>query len=442
MKPFYLILIVPLLMLCYQSGAQRFERSHLDSFFQIMSVSGRAMGTITLSKGGNALYQKSVGAERFIGKQEVPATFRTKYRIGSITKMFTATMVFQAIEERKLSLTTPLASFFKEVPRAAEINIGQLLGHRSGIHNITDDSTYSSYMTRATTRKQLLQIITAGGSEFAPDSTASYSNSNYILLGFIMEDIYKKPYSKLLQEHICTKAGLTETAWGSNPPAADEAKSYFWENKWTDEPVTHTSVPGGAGAIVGTTADLNRFLYALFTGKLVSAQSLKQMMTMREGYGMGMFSYPFGSKRLYGHTGGIDGFQSIALFNPEDSLTLSYCTNGVRYARNDVLLAALSSYYGVPMPLPTFTDQVYYPQSLDQYPGTYASTQIPLKITIVKDGSTLSAQATGQSALALTPIAKDEFGFEAAGIVISFQPEKGQLTLKQGGGAYLFNKEK
>jgi CubicO group peptidase (beta-lactamase class C family) len=422
--------------------AQSFDKPHLDSFFQVLSTSGRAMGTLAISKNGKEVYQQSIGAARIDGKQEVPATSKTRYRIGSITKMFTAAMVFGAIEEQKLSLSTPLAKYFPSVPGAAGITIGHLLSHRSGLHNFTDDSLYNTYRTKPKSRKELLAIIAAGGTDFPADSTARYSNSNYVLLGFMLEDIYKKPYSNILQEKICRKAGLAETTWGANPPAAYEAKSYSWEGKWTEEPITDMSIPGGAGAIVSTTADLNKFIYTLFTGRLVSSKSLEQMMTMRDRYGMGLFVFPLGSRKFYGHTGGIDGFQSMLVFNPADSVAVAYCTNGVRYSRNDILLAALGSYYGTPMPLPVFSNQTYQPQNLPQYTGVYASLQLPMKITIAMQGGILTAQATGQSAFPLTPVAKDEFTFEAAGVVITFKPEAYEFTLKQSGGAYLFTKEK
>ena len=89
------------------------------------------------------------------------------------------------------------------------------------------------------------------------------------------------------------------------------------------------SVPMGAGAMVSTTADLSRFMEALFAGKVVSQASLNQMKTMNDNYGMGLFAFPFDGKTAYGHTGGIDGFTSMVAYFPEEKVTYAYKSKGL-----------------------------------------------------------------------------------------------------------------
>jgi hypothetical protein len=163
------------------------------------------------------------------------------------------------------------------------------------------------------------------------------------------------------------------------------------------------------------------------------------MKTMTDGFGMGMFQIPFYEKSAYGHNGGIDGFASTLAYFPEDSLAVAYCTNGQVYPMNNILIGVLSIYFNKSYSIPSFNLKT---EDLDKYLGVYASTQIPLKITITKNASTLMAQATGQQPFPLDATEKDKFKFDPAGIIIEFNPDKNEMTLKQGGENVLFAKEK
>jgi CubicO group peptidase (beta-lactamase class C family) len=423
--------------------AQGVNKPKLDSFFNILSEKNRAMGSVAISKNGTVLYSKAVGYSSVSGSGKTPATNATRYRIGSITKMFTATMIFQLIEEGKIKLTTTLDQFFPTVPNASKITIGNLLNHRSGIHNFTSDPAYTSYMTQAKTQAEMLAIIAKSKPDFEPGEKAAYSNSNYVLLGFIIEKLTNQSYAKNLSQRITSKSGLSSTYVGGKINASNnESFSYRLANEWLPEPETEMSIPGGAGAIVSTPTDLTRFAEALFAGKLISQTSLAQMKTIVEGYGMGMFQIPFYTKTAYGHNGGIDGFASNLAYFPDDSVAVAYCTNGQVYPMNDVLIGILSIYFNKEYSIPTFNTAPLKTADLDKYIGVYSSTQIPLKITVTKDNTTLMAQATGQSSFPLEATGKDVFRFDQAGITMEFNLAKNEFTLKQGGGSFLFTKDK
>lgn len=412
----------------------------MDSLFQSLEANNKAMGSVAITVAGKPLYTRAIGYS-FV-EPEKKADNHTRYRIGSITKMFTATMVLQLVEEKKLSLSVTLDKFFPEIPHADKITIEQLLRHRSGIHNFTDDEAYQNYMQQPKQQKELLEIMVKGGSDFEPDSKAEYSNSNYVLLGYIIEKISKKPYATVLKERITTKAGLTETSYGSKADATkNESRSYQFLNGWQPMPETDMSIPHGAGAIVSTPSDLNKFIEALFGHKLLSAASLEQMKTLRDEYGMGMFIIPFYEKKSYGHSGGIDGFSSMLSYFPEDKLAVSYCTNGQSYPVNDIVIGVLSIYYNKDYTIPSFKTLAVSKEELDQYAGTYASKDMPLKIMVTRNETTLMAQATGQGAFPLEATGPGQFKFDAAGITMEFRPEKDEFTLRQGGGVYIFTKE-
>jgi D-alanyl-D-alanine carboxypeptidase len=420
--------------------SQSFNKPKLDSLMDILAEKNNAMGSLTISRNGVVVYSRAIGYSYISGNEKLPATDQTKYRIGSISKMFTATLIFQLIEDGKLSLTTTVDKFFPQLPNANKITISNLLNHRSGLHNFTDDPEYLTWMTSPKTKDDMLAIITKGGIDFQPNEKFSYSNSNYVVLGYIIEKVSKQSYSKYLNDRITSRIGLSNTYVGTKTDTKkNESFSYRFLNSWEQAPETDMSIPCGAGAIVSTPADLTKFIESLFSLKLVSNSSLEQMKTMTDGYGMGMFQFPFYTKQAYGHNGGIDGFASTLEYFPEDSLALAYCTNGQVYPMNNILIGVLSIYFNKPYSIPTFSLKT---EDLDKYLGVYSSAQIPLKITITKNAATLFAQATGQSSFPLDPTEKDKFKFDPAGIIMEFNPDKNELTLKQGGENVLFTKEK
>ena len=422
---------------------QSINKPKLDSLFNILAEKNKAMGSLTISKNGTVLYNKAIGYSFISDNEKKTSTNITKYRIGSISKMFTATMIFQLIEEGKIKLTTTLDTYFPNIPNANKITISNLLNHRSGIHNLTDNPDYTTWMTQPKTHDEILSIISKSKIDFQPNEKASYSNSNYIILGYIIEKISKQPYSKNLNERITSKIGLSNTyCGGSTNINANESFSYQFATYWKQLPETDMSIPGGAGSIVSTPTDLTKFIEALFSLRLISYNSLIQMKTMTDSYGMGMFQMPFYTKRAYGHNGGIDGFASNLAYFPEDSIAVAYCTNGQVYPLNDILIGILSVCFNKDYSIPTFNAIFLKSADLNKYLGVYSSTQIPLKITITKDSIVLIAQATGQSSFPLEATEKDKFKFDQAGIKMEFNTEKNEMTLKQGGGNFLFTKEK
>lgn len=432
-----------LLFLTLQSctHAQTFNKAKLDSFFVALNTKDQSMGSIAISANGVLVYQNAIGYSQLSKSLKTPATIETKYRIGSITKMFTATMIFQLIDEGKLSFETPLATYFPKLPNAGKITIREMLDHRSGLHNFTSDSLYATYMRSPKSEAEMIAMFAGQKSEFEPDTKAEYSNTNFVLLGYIIEKLTGKTYAEELKKRITSKIGLAQTYYGTQTnPAKNEAYSYNYLEECTQMPETDMSIPGGAGGIVSTPADLVKFINALFEGKLINPASLELMKTMRDNYGMAMFAIPFDDKKGYGHSGGIDGFFSLLIYLPQEKLAIAYTSNGTRYSYSDVVMGALSIYFNKPFTIPEFKTITLNTTDLDKYIGKYSSTQIPLKVTITKKNTTLFAQATGQSALPMEAKGDNKFVYASAGATLQFEPAKKTFTLIQGGTTYLFTK--
>ncbi len=436
----YILTAVLLPLMCMLVQAQEFNTKKLDSLFDILETNDKFMGSIAISRDGEELYARAIGYADI--ESGLKATTATKYRIGSISKMFTSVLILKAVEEGKLSLDTTLATYFPDIENADSISMTNLLNHSSGIFNFTNSPDYLAWNTQPKSRDDLLKIIKEGGIVFKPNEKTDYSNANFVLLTFILEDLHNKSYKDLVEEQITTPLGLHATYLGSKIKlSASECNSYTFRGEWAKENETDMSIPLGAGAMVSKPSDLNTFIESIFNGSLISEKSLEQMLTLKNGLGLGIFQFPFKNKSSYGHGGGIDGFSSFLGYLVDDKIAVALTSNGTIYENNEILRPAVSAALGEPFELPVFTEIELTSEEMDPYLGVYASTQLPLKITITKTEKSLIAQATGQSSFPVTCTAKDVFKFTPAGVVLEFVPEKNQMTLKQGGGEFLFTKE-
>jgi len=420
--------------------AQTFNAKRLDSLFLLLEKNNKYMGSIAISENGKTIYTRSIGFDDIAASKK--SGINTKYRIGSISKTFTASLIFKAVEENKINLNQTIDKYFPTIKNAKTIKVSNLLNHRSGIHDFTNDPDYLKWNTQPQSRAKMTEKIAAGEIVFEPDTKSQYSNSNYVLLSFILEDVYKKSYAEILNQKIIKPLKLKNTYLGGKISIENnESYSYTLAGKWEKESETDMSIPLGAGAIVSNPTDLNFFIESLFAGKVVSMEHLNEMKTIKGKFGMGILEFPYFERKSYGHNGAIDGFRAILGYFPEEKLALSITSNGMGYDNNNILLCALSSYFHKPFSMPTFSNVAVTPETLDLYSGTYGSLQIPLKISISKKDNTLIAQATGQPSFPLEATAANIFKFDAAGVVLEFNAEKREMILKQGGKEFLFSKE-
>lgn len=442
MKKFVLTYLLFTLIITATTSAQTPVKAKIDSLLQAASADNQAMGSLSIAHNGSMVYQKAIGFSAVSGANHTEANLKTHYRIGSISKMFTAVMIFQLLEEGKITLDTKLAVFYPQLPNAEKITISQMLYHRSGLYNFVVDTAYQSYMSKPRTSAAMLSTFAAQPSAFEPDSKAEYSNTNFVLLGYIVENLTGKTYAEVLKQKIARKLGLLDTYYGGKTSTLqNEAYSYVPGNGWQQMPETDMSIPGGAGAVVSTPSDLVKFIDGLFAGRLISNANLALMKTMKDGFGMGIFQISLGAKKAFGHNGDIDGFSSVVGYFPEDKVAYAYCANGIDYPVKDLVNGALKIYFNIPYTIPVFKSPVLTSADLDKYVGNYSSLRVPIKVVVTKKGNVLMAQATGQPAFALKPLDKDKFGYALAGIVMEFRPVFGEFTLKQGGGAFPFTKD-
>lgn len=423
----------------FTSFGQNINVTKLDSFLNTLSSKGLAMGSLAISKNGSIKYQKAIGYSFINDEKKVSADIHTKYRIGSITKLFSSVLIFQLIEEGVIKLDDRLEKYFPDLPNADKITIQNMLYHRSGLHDYTRDTNFPDWMNKPRSPEEMLKIIKEKGSDFEPGTYADYSNSNYLLLGYIIEKVCKMPYAAALKERITAKLNLKNTYFG-NPidVKKNESASYkYADNNWHIEKETDLNIHGGAGAIVSTPGDMVKFIDALFSYKLVNKTSLTQMKTLVDGYGMGIFANKYSDKPSFGHNGRVEEFYAALWYFPAEKLSVAYCTNGINYPRSDLIEGVLKICFNESFLIPFAKNKNNNADHLDLYVGRYSSDQ--LMVTCRKDGAKLLLETRGK-VFEAEKISDNYFMNAASGYFFQFYPDKGELQIKETDNVYLLKR--
>ncbi|HMR83588.1 MAG TPA: serine hydrolase domain-containing protein [Niabella sp.] len=433
-----LLVAIMSLVLSVKGNTQMLDKAKLDLLFNRLLEKNKGMGSITIAKDGKILYSHSFGYGQITETLKKPLTENSKYRIASITKTYTSVMIFQLVEEGKLKLTDHLDQFFPQIPNADRITIAHILSHRSGIPDLTVEAGWRS---QSKTHEEVVAAIAKGKPLFEPDSQHAYSNTGYVLLGYILEKIDGKPYQEILKQRITAKIGLKNTYMGTGNTNVDdnESLSYRYLGAWKEAPEIDLSIPAGAGAIISTPTDMCRFIQALFDGKLISKGSLDKMKTMRDGEGMGLELFSFAGHTLYGHTGGSNVSGSWLAYEPIEKLDMAYTTNAKIYPVKDIIAGVFDIYWNKPYQVPTFDALEVSEELLDQYVGVYGIAGKPAKMTVTKTGRTIFID-NGGSTIPLEATAPNKFNL-APGVTVEFDAAKKQMIIRRPQGEAVFTKE-
>jgi D-alanyl-D-alanine carboxypeptidase len=287
---------------------------------------GGAESVIVFASDGGREYVATAGTRRPSKDQ--------RFRIGSVTKTFTATIVLQFVAEGRLRLSDTLERHLPGiVPGGKKITIRQLLNHTSGLANITDYPEWLQRASQSSSTRPIdsLRFAAAQPLAFAPGSQSRYSNTNYIALGLVIEKVSGNAYRHELRQRIVEPLALTRTELPRTRRVED-----------LDDEGENPNVPWSAGAVVSDAHDISRFFSALLSGRLLSDGLLAQMKSGglgHVGYGLGIFSSQFPCGLVWGHDGGILNYATNVVVND----------NGSRVA----LISARADAPSAPPPIPT-----------------------------------------------------------------------------------------
>lgn len=344
-------MLCSLLMSNGAMASRSFDREKLDRFLTMLADNDLAMLSVEINEKGKSTYGFQTGysqlSERWFSSDEkIAATAKTRYKIASISKSFTAVLVFQLIEQGKLSLSTPLSQFYPEVANAESITIEQLLSHWSGIFNYTDVSNLNEKCQQSYTPSEVVEEIASHRPSLDPGIYREYSSSNYVLLAGIIEQVTGKTFDAVLESNVIQKAKLTQTSFCGTVPCKDYSDSYYLVNgEWSKSLDCSHIYVRGSGSMISTPKDLTLFANALFNGDLVSDDSLIAMKGISNQHGKGLSQIPFHYRTMYGHMGAIDGFRSVYGYFEDDDVSIALILNGSATNHHNVLVGILDIYY-------------------------------------------------------------------------------------------------
>ncbi len=288
-------------------------------------------GSVLIAQGENILVSRGYGMANL--EHDVPNTPMTKFRLGSITKQFTAMAILMLQEQGQLNVQDPVCDYMPNCPEAWQsITIHHLLTHSSGIPNHTDFPDFEEMMVSGSTVGGMINTFRDKPLHFTPGTKFSYSNSGYILLGHIIEQSAGNPsYAAYVSENIFQPLKMMNTGYDQNSLVlSDRASGYVRidPNTLGNAEYIEMSVPHAAGALYSTVEDLYFWDRALYTEALVSQSSLNVMFTPdKDEYGYGWYITELLNRKVTAHGGSINGFAtSIARF-VDDSAANSNCAS-------------------------------------------------------------------------------------------------------------------
>ncbi|MFB6752949.1 serine hydrolase domain-containing protein [Streptomyces sp. NPDC056353] len=330
------------------------------------AVADGVPGVTATARDGHRTWSRTEGVGD-LGTGE-PRSERDRYRVGSITKTFVATVVLQLEAEGRLSLDDTVDEWLPGVVEGNgnhgdRITLRQLLNHTSGIYNYTADEEFArTHFARdgflehrydTVTPRQLVAIATAHEPDFAPGTDWRYSNTNYILAGMVIEEATGRPYAEEVRRRIIDPLKLRATSVPgtrvSLPRPSSRAYSKLAESATGptyDVTRLNPSMAGSAGEMISDSADLNRFYTALLRGRLLPAKQLAEMTTTvpampGASYGLGLIKRELDcGVTVWGHGGGIHGSSSEAVTTRDGRHALAFNFNGDWSGDSDAVIEA------------------------------------------------------------------------------------------------------
>jgi CubicO group peptidase (beta-lactamase class C family) len=331
-----LLALVPALVPLRQDAARLAEEAKIEAVVQKFMRQPGAVGlSVAVGRGTELVYERAQGFADL--EFTVNADPETMFRIGSVTKQFTAAAIMKLSERGKLSVDDPLAKFLPDYPRGDDITLRHLLTHTGGVPNYTDlGEKWTRIVARELPHEELVALWRELPLDFEPGTRWRYSNSGYYLLGMVIEKAAGQPYDAFLREALFDPLKLTRTRYDSNGEVLlNRAQGYRSEDgKFWNDWLIGMSQPGAAGALISTAGDLVRWQIALANGQVVKPESYEEMTLpylLADGdeshYGFGLDLQPTGKIACVSHGGGIFGFNSFLAYWPESRLSIAVISN-------------------------------------------------------------------------------------------------------------------
>lgn len=326
---------------------------------------GQFNGSALVAENGKVILKKGFGSANI--EWNIPNQSDTKFRLGSISKQFTAFLIVKLAEEGKIKLDVPITTYLPDYPKANgdKITIHHLLTHTSGIPNYTSFPNFFKDKSRNPyTPEEFVKTFSSLPLEFTPGEKFNYSNSGYFLLGYIIEKISGKTYEQYLQEIIFTPLKMVNSGYDhSDVIIKNRAAGYEKKGKKiSNSPYLDMSIPYAAGSLYSTVEDLYLWDQALYTNKLLSSKSMESLFNTYIKAGNGSYGYGWfieeidngasGKLKVTQHGGGINGFNTLIYRIPSDKNLIVLMNNTGGTVLNQINESIRSILYNKPFQEP------------------------------------------------------------------------------------------
>ena len=388
----------------------------IDAVMAAIYKPGEPGAAIIVRKDGQTIFRKGYGmADLELGVAVEPDMI---FRLGSITKQFTAVSILLLAQEGKLGLQDEITKFLPDYPtQGKRITVEHLLTHTSGIQSYTDMPEWLPLWRKDVTVKELVDLFKDKPMQFEPGSSWAYNNSGYFLLGAIIEKVSGKIYEDFVTERIFKPLGMKGSCYGSTERIIPRRVPGYQAGKggFINAPYLSMTQPYAAGSLLSTVDDLALWSDAVFTGKLVRKEWQDKAFTPYKltngestGYGYGWFTGDFAGHRSIEHGGGINGFTSYEMTFPEDRIFLAILTNSAIEGRGPEPRAVKIAWLALGLTEPERKAVALPAQDLDAFAGVYMNER-KAEFYVSRDGDKLFAQRQGGSKNELYPASATEF---------------------------------
>ncbi len=425
----FLLIAVCLLFVSAARAAD--EGAKLDEYMTALTKTGRFSGSVLAARGGRVLLAKGYALANV--ELDVPNTAETKFRLGSVTKQFTAMSIMQLQEKGKLNVDDAVCKYVPECPEAwQKITIHHLLTHTSGIPNFTSFPNYVRTMHERSPVATTIERFKAKPLDFAPGEKFRYSNSGYVLLGYILEKAAGQEYADYLQQNIFGPLKMANSGYDTfSAVLKNRATGYSRRGgNLVNAAYLDMTIPHAAGALYSTVNDLYLWDQALYADTLVSKASLDRIFTPFKGdYAYGWMVTKRFNRKLISHGGGINGFATTIDRYPDDRACVIVLTNvegsSVAPAARDLAAILFGENYRMPG---TRKEVKVDPKIYDAYVGRYELAPNFI-LTVTRQGDRLITQATGQPQVEIFPESETVFFPKVVDATITFVKDaKGDVT--------------
>ena len=327
------------------SAAQRVPID--DAVAKAVAASGAHGASVTVARAGEVVYANGFGV-RDIGTH-APVDAETIFPIGSITKQFTAAAIMVLARDRKVDLGAKVTAYVPLAPHGTEYTVRNLLQQTSGLANYTAVPGFLTETATSTTVTPdgLIALVARAPLAFAPGTRFEYSNTNYILLGMIVEEAAHVPYGRFIHERIAQPLGLTHLTFGPPPKGADVTFGYEAQFGGTAVTPWTPQATYSAGALYATPGDLVRWDEAFFGGRLLDAATVQRMTTppqlrggARTDYAMGWVHDALDGHTMIWHNGGVLGANTRNAYFPDDRIAIVVFGNTAAFDETAVVREA------------------------------------------------------------------------------------------------------